>query len=187
MKALPFKDDIEREKQREAEKQLLLRLRGIAAQLAGDTWTLEASDGRTRIVSRRSTGERELLCTIHADVLPHEYELISGAFDALLFFLGLQDRAAGKVKELMAALDGKAQAEKRKDFAAQAAMLCQSRSFQRFLETKGGPVADAVSADTLMKGLLDIRSKKQLNDDPRATERFKALRGDYDLWMRGDR
>jgi hypothetical protein len=189
MKAIPFKDDIEREQQREAEKQRLLRFRGIAVQLEGDVWTLEASAGRTQIISKRSTGERELLCTIHADVLPHEYELISGAFDLLPFFLGLQDRAAGKVRELMAALDGKAKAERRGDFAAQAAMLCQNISFHRFLETKGagGTVANAQAADTRLKGLLAIISKKQLNDDAAALARFKALRGDYDLWMRGDR
>ena len=187
MKALPFKDDIEREKVREAERQKLLRLRGIAAQLEGDVWTLEASDGRTRIISKRSTGERELLCTIHADVLPHEYELISGIFDLLPFFLGLQDRAAGKVRELLAALDGKAKAERRGDFAALAAMLCQKASFHRFLEIKGagGPITSAQAADTRLKGLLAIDSKKRLNADTEAQARFKVLRGDYDLWMRG--
>ncbi|MBW9062395.1 hypothetical protein JNB71_03590 [Rhizobium herbae] len=184
-KALPFRDDIEREKQREAEKARLTQFRGIAAQLVGDKWTLEASDGRTRIVTRRSTGERELLCTVHADVLPHEYELITGAFDLLVLFLALQDRAAAKVRDLVAALDDRGKAERRKDFAAQAAMLCQSGSFQRFLGTKGGPVADKQAADTRLKGLLSITSKKQLNDDEAARKRFLSLRGDYDFWMKG--
>jgi hypothetical protein len=185
VKAIPFKDDIEREKQREAEKARLVRLRAIAAQLVGDKWTLEASDGRTRIVTRRSTGERELLCTVHSDALPHEYELITGSFDLLVLFLDLQVRAAAKVKELIAALERDAQKAKRGDFAAQAAMLCQGVSFRRFLETKGGPVADAQAADTRLKGLLAITSKKQLNDDEAARKRFLSLRGDYDFWMKG--
>ncbi|MFT2213098.1 hypothetical protein ACLJYM_14540 [Rhizobium giardinii] len=185
MKAIPFKDDIEREKQREAEKARLVRLRAIAAQLVGDKWALESSDGRTRIVTHRSTGDRELLCTVHADVLPHEYELITGAFDLLVLFLNLQDRASVKVRDLMAALDNTAKAGRAKDFAAQAAMLCQSVSFRRFLETKGGPVADAQAADTRLKGLLSITSKKQLNDDEAARKRFLSLRGDYDFWMKG--
>lgn len=188
MKAIPFKDDIEREKVREAERQRLLRLRSIATQLEGDVWALETVDGRTRIICKRSTGERELLCTIHADVLPHEYELISGAFDLLPFFLGLQDRAAAKVHELAAALADKVKAERRGDFAMQAALLCQKVSFHRFLETKGagGVIATEQAADTRLKGLLAIDSKKRLNDDADALARFKALRSDYDLWMRGD-
>lgn len=188
MKAILFKDDIEREKVREAERQKLLRLRGIATQLEGDVWAVEPADGRTRIISKRSTGERELLCTIHADVLPHEHALISGVFDLLPFFLGLQDRAAAKVRELQAALSDKAKAERRGDFAAQAAILCQKISFHRFLETKGagGAIASEQAADTRLKGLLAIDSKKQLNDDADALARFKALRADYDLWMRGD-
>ena len=188
MKALPFKDDIEREQQRGAEKQRLVYFRETAARLDGDVWQMETAGGVTRVISRRSTGEKALLCTIHADALGHEIDLISGAFDLLAFFLLLQDRAAAKVRELTAALDAKAKTERRGDFAANAAMLCQKVSFHRFLETKGagGPIAGALAADTRLKGLLAIISKTELNDDPAALARFKALRGDYDLWMRGD-
>ncbi len=185
MKALPFKDDIEREKQREADKVRLVRLRAMAAQLAGDMWTLEASDGRTRVVTRRSTGERELLCTVHADALPHEYELITGAFDLLVLFLDLQDRAAAKVRDLMADLERTRRKET--PISSKAAMLCQDDRFQRFLEGKGagGPVPDKQAADTRLKSLLAISSKTQLDEPGEAQKQYFRLLDDFRAWKSG--
>lgn len=170
---------------REREKARLSRFRDMADRLAGDVWTMEAEGGVTQVFSARASGETVCLCTIHADALPAEYEVLCAAFDMLTFFLALQDRAAAKVRELMAQLGQNDRAAKAKDFAAQAAMLCQSGSFRAFLATKGGPVLDAQAADTRMKSLLSITSKKQINDDQAAQARFKSLRGDYDLWMKG--
>jgi hypothetical protein len=74
-----------------------------------------------------------------------------------------------------------------KDYAAQAAFLCQNMAFQRFLESKGagGTIADAQAADTRMKGLLAITSKRDINTDERARRAFLSLRADFETWKRG--
>lgn len=171
---------------RDREKARLIRYRDIADRLAGDGWELDVADGVTRIIARRSSGESVALCTFHSDALAHELELLVGAADLLTFFLALQDRAAAAVRDLRNQLDRRERANR--PLSQVAAILCGKRTFQRFLESKGGlggEVDSTTAADTRLKSLLSIDSKKRLDDDPTSAERFRRLRQDYDSFMRG--
>ncbi|KQS90315.1 hypothetical protein [Rhizobium sp. Leaf386] len=172
--------------EREREKARLARFRDLSGRLTGDAWGLEVEGGVTRVISKRSTGEAVCLCTIHADALAHEYELICSAADAVAFFLILQDRAADAVRALRA--DLQRFEKKNTPIASLAAMLCQERPFQRFLEEKGagGPVRDKQAADTRLKSLLSISSKTELNDKGPAQERYFRLMADFRAW-KGER
>ena len=170
---------------REQEKARLALYRDLAARLKGDSWGLEVEAGVTRIVSQRSTGETACICTVHADALAHEYELLCGGPDLLWFFLPLQDRAVVKERELAAELER----GRRRDtpLASRAAMLCQDERFQRFLESRGagGPVRDKQAADTRLKSLLAISSKTELNDAGDAQRKYFKLLDDYRAWKFG--
>lgn len=171
--------------EREREKARLARFRDISGRLSGDSWGLEVEGGVTRVVARRSTGEAVCLCTIHADALAHEYELICSSADLLSFFLLLQDRAADAVRALRADL----QRHERRNMptASRAAVLCQDREFQRFLENKGagGAVRDKQAADTRLKSLLAISSKTELNEPGDAQAKYFRLLDDFRAWKRG--
>lgn len=169
------------------EKAKLARLADIADRLAGDVWHVDADGDKIRLISRRSTGEEALLLTLHSDALQDEVDLITGAVDHLFLFLGLRSRAVETVRSLRAEIERMKRKATEKDFAAQASMLLSDRSFQRFLETRGigGSVRDKTAADTRLKSLIAIRSKREINTDERARKAFLQLRGDYELWKRG--
>lgn len=169
---------------RAREKAQLARFRDIADRLTGDVWEFDVSGSVTRVIAKRSTGEAVALCTIHNEALAPEVELISSAVDLLRLFLSLQDRAAAAVLDLRGQLDGRARANRPPSQVA--AILCGKPTFQRFLEGRGagGQVRSTTEADTRLKSLLNIRSKKQLDDDASCAARFRKLRGDYDLYMR---
>lgn len=177
---------------RDRERQAIGRLRGTFERCHDDAWLLEAAAGEMKLIVRRSTGEDAHVCTIHADALDDERDLICGALDNLSLFLRLFDRAAATVRDLRggAGRGGAGQQapkEREKDYAANAAMLLAERSFQRFLETisAGGPVRDKAQADTRLKSLLAISSKTFINRDSRAQAAFLRLRADYYAWKTG--
>ncbi|MBZ7923126.1 hypothetical protein LAC81_15145 [Ensifer adhaerens] len=169
---------------RAREKTQLARFRDIADRLMGDDWEIDVDGSATRIIAKRSTGEAVALCTIHADALASELELLSSGLVLLRLFLSLQDRAAATVLDLRGQLEGRARANR--PASQVAAILCGKPTFHRFLEGRGagGAVRSADEADTRLKFLLNIQSKKQLDDDASCAARFRKLRGDYDLYMR---
>lgn len=170
----------------EQDKAAFARLFHIAERLSGDRWGMVA-DGTITVTARRSTGEEVALCVFTADALPDEIDLIAGALDDLRLSLRSRSRAADTVRDLRRQL-GRMPAPKRDgDFAANAAILCGERPFQRFLEEigAGGPVRDLRAADTRMKALLDIKSKSQLNEDAAAQAKWIDLRSRYQAWLGG--
>lgn len=171
---------------REREKAVLAELREAAARMQGDEWAFTNVGREFHLFTRRATGEEAHICTIHADALVDEQRLIVAALENLVLFLALFDRAANAVRDLQRRLGGRAEGERRKDFAAQAAMLLPSRQFQRFLEGKGagGPVRDAGAADTRLKSILGLQSKSQLNSEAWAQEAWKRLTGEFEAWKR---
>lgn len=99
---------------RAREKTQLARFRDIADRLMGDDWEIDVDGSATRIIAKRSTGEAVALCTIHADALASELELLSSGLVLLRLFLSLQDRAAATVLDLRGQLEGRARADRRK-------------------------------------------------------------------------
>ncbi len=171
----------------ERDKAKIGRLSDVAERLDGDGWGMVAADKAVTVTTRRATGEAVPLCTFTAEALPDEIELIAGALDMLRLFLRTRGRAAQALADLRRQLGQEERRLREGDFAANAAMLCNERPFQRFLELKGagGAVRDKQAADTRLKFLLNIQSKTRLNDDVAAQARWLSRRGDYELWMRG--
>lgn len=171
---------------RDREKARVSRLSGIADRCRGDQWEIDTDGGQTHILARRSTGERAVLCTIYADALPDEIELISGALSNTLMFLELRRRA------IIALKNGATPQQKQRprselrdgNFAANAAMLCEEPLFHRYLERRDQTRAihNKDHADTVLKKLIGIKSKTQLNREERAQTAFIDLRTDYQAW-----
>lgn len=171
----------------ERDKAAFVRLADIAERLEGDRWSMIADGGVVQVTSLRADGREVALCTFTAEAQADEIDLISGALDDLFCFVRLRARAKQEFRDLRRQLGEGGSALREGDFAANAAMLCAERPFQRFLEERGegGPVRDKEAADVRLKALLGITSKKQLNDEADAQARWVGLRDQYQLWMRG--
>jgi hypothetical protein len=90
------------------------------------------------VIARCASGEDAVICTIFADALPDEVELISGGSENAAMLLDLRMRAIATVKDLRRQLGQPTETVRDKNYAAQASMLLQNISFQRFWEAKGG-------------------------------------------------
>ncbi|QTQ84591.1 hypothetical protein J8N08_16615 [Agrobacterium tumefaciens] len=171
---------------RDYEKARVTRIAGIADRCHGDQWEVAADGGRSHIIAQRATGEHVLVCTIHPEALPDEIELIVGALDNVSLFLTLRQRAIIALKHAYEqARDAPTRMRLREgDFAANAAMLCAEPLFHRYLERrdKTRVIYNKDHADTVLKKLIGITSKKQLNTEERAQKAFLDLRADYQTW-----
>lgn len=170
---------------RERERARLARIAAIADRCHGDSWEIDMDGNQTHIIARRSTGEHAVLCTIYADALPDEIELISGALSDAILFLELRRRAIVALRSGRYTAPSKPQDTPRDgDFAANAAILCGEPLFHRYLERLDPTRAihNKDHADTTLKKLIGITSKKQLNTEARAQTAFRDLRADYQAW-----
>lgn len=74
-----------------------------------------------------------------------------------------------------------------KDFAAECAMKCANdHAFRRFLieQHQLHDAGDTERVKTRVRSILAITSMAELNTDPNAAERWKALRSDFKAWLR---
>lgn len=172
----------------EKDKAALSRLADIAERMAQDRWGMVADGDNMRVTSFRGEGEEVTICILTSAALPDEIDLIAGALDDLRLFARSRARASEAFRALREQVAGGGAPRLREgDFAANAAMLCGERTFQRFLEETGadGAVRDKDAADKRLKALLGITSKRQLNDDLAAQAGWIDLRSRYQAWMRG--
>lgn len=67
-----------------------------------------------------------------------------------------------------------------RNYAANAAMLCGQPAFWQFLMAKcDHPVANEVDAAVALRAALGIETRRVLNQDPEAAQRFVRLRNEY--------
>ncbi|WP_246259342.1 hypothetical protein [Chelativorans oligotrophicus] len=146
-------------------------------------WSL-ACDGDTMFVEARGNGgELVRILNFRRAATVDETQFVADAPQAIKFLLGLVDRA---IKAVRQTAKPAAPAGKRKDFAAEAAIKCQEPAFLAFLEARHGlerPLTRERGAQRL-RSVLGITSRKQLNEDREAAERWKSLRADFDAWRR---
>ncbi|HEX5934227.1 MAG TPA: hypothetical protein VFY63_08675 [Pseudorhizobium sp.] len=179
---------------RDVEKRQLSRLKGIRDGIEGYSLEIEADCDGTYLLAVRKGGEAERIVTIHPAASPDEVDLICGAGDTLRFLLTLLDRATARILAIQGPTvpptrdEPPAQRKTENSAALSAKSLCEQVMFRRFLEGKGagGHLGDARAADTRLKFLLNIQSKRQLNEPGAAREAFFALRAEYYLWKKGD-
>jgi hypothetical protein len=170
---------------RDQERARLARLGVIAERCGRDQWSITAEAREIHITTRRCTGEDAKLCTIHDGALADEIELISGALEHVCLFLALRQRAVIAFNELQRKAKPAPQTLKPGDFAANAAMLLAKQEFHRFLERKDASrvIHTNEHADTVLKSLLGITSKSQLNTQGQAQGAFIQLRADFEAWV----
>jgi len=175
-----------------SDAQRLARIRNSLALLDGDEWLLTAGDGPMTIEARGRDGSLVAIATIDGKASADELELLSGALNTMRFLLGLVDRCAGKVRALerdgpvrnAAPPAGGAQARSEKNFAAEASMKCQEPAFMAFLAESHGlerPLSPEKAAQKV-RSLCGVNSRKELNDDATAAERWRKLRGEFAAW-----
>lgn len=171
----------------EDDKKRLARLAAAADALKDDEWRMDCQGTQTRVSVKRRNGAEAVILQFSPDALSDEIELASSALEILLLLFRTRSRAAEQFRKLQ---DQKCEkpALRSGDFTTEAAMKLQEAPFRRFLEEIAGkgPVRDAAAADRVLKLLLGIESKKQLNEDMVAQQAWFDLRARYDAWNRGD-
>ncbi|WP_421424113.1 hypothetical protein [Agrobacterium rosae] len=177
---------------RDKEKARVSRLIDIANRCHGDRWEIDFDGQQTNIIAKRSSGEHDVICTISGTAFPEEIEMISGALENVVMLLDIRRRAIIAVKQGQQSQPAQSAQQVRRmrdgDFAANAAMLCAEPIFWRFLERRdrdGSAIHNKEQADAVLKRLIGITSKTQLNTQERAQTAFIDLRADFDIWKRG--
>ncbi|KAB2681782.1 hypothetical protein [Brucella tritici] len=161
----------------------LHRIRNKLAGLSGQKWYRSADDRGQFVEARTSVGELNEIARFHPGALPEEIDFVVGAPEMVAFLLRLVDRAIAKARKEAPRQQNHS---KRKDFAAEAAMKCDQASFRIYLEERHGaegPLTADTAADAL-RAVLRIKSRKELNSDAAAADRWSDLRADFEAWLR---
>lgn len=160
----------------------LRKIRNRVSSLGGTEWLL-SSNGEVIIVEARTDGQTNEVARFHRNATPDEIEFMANAPFMVSFLLGLVDRAIAAARNA----SPHAQTEnKAVNYAAEAAMKCEERAFLVFLEERHElerPLT-AERATQRLRSLLGITSRKELNDNSAAADRWRTLRADYDVWRR---
>ncbi|MEX3008972.1 hypothetical protein [Hoeflea sp. TYP-13] len=178
------------------------RLAGIRARYeAAAEISFVYSGGPTLEFTDPATGQREIMATFAADVPPDQVEQLARYRDDLGDMLNLFAEACAEIRRLKGnATDrsppdfsaapaqarrdsaGAAVSEKPKDYAAQAAMMCDRPAYRRFLEEHHG-LAEGADPDAVREAqrkAVKIRSKADLN----AAGRWLKHLTEFELWQR---
>lgn len=161
----------------------LEKIRGLHAALGQGEWLL-SSDGDSMFVEAEGPGgDRVTLLRFDSRATFDEMELVADARRDIAFLLGLVDRA---IIAMRGRDTRKAQLDRTRDYAAEAAMKCQEPAFKAYLEERHGlerPLTDERAAQKL-RSLLGIASRAELNSDGQAAARWTALREKFNEWRR---
>jgi len=166
-----------------AEAVELRKIRDRFRALDGARWQLCCVDNRTFVEAKTRNGELIEIASFHPVATPDEIDFLVNAPDMVGFLLGLVDRAIAASRKA-APIQQKPRASK--DFAAEAAMKCDQASFRIYLEERHGaegPLTADTAADAL-RAVLRIKSRKELNSDAAAADRWGDLRADFEAWLR---
>lgn len=161
----------------------LRKTRDRLTALNGAEWLL-SSDGVVTSVEARTSEGRAEIARFHDTATPDEIDFFANAPHMVAFLLRLVDRA------IAAARQGRPQTAQERgkvvNYAAEAAMKCGEPAFLVFLEQRHDlerPLTDDRAAQRL-RTLLRVTSRKELNNDSAAAERWRSLRADYEVWRK---
>lgn len=164
----------------------LRRIREKLAALNGDDWQL-CCDGEVSFVEAKTRhGELNRIATFHPGATPDEIDMVVGALGMAAFMLKLVDRAIVAVRQ---AAPQQSKRHKPSNFASEAAMKCNEPAFKVYLEQRHGlerPLTEDRVAERL-RSILNIKSRKELNENSAAAERWLSLRADFGAWKRAGR
>lgn len=176
----------------QTEAQRLAGIRASLAAIAPGDWRPGEDEAGGFVEAVGDMGE--LVVLLRFDRLASEAEraFTAGAPQAMRFLLRLVDRAIAALRPAEGAErtgPAGANADPRKDYAAEAAMKCGEPAFKVFLGERYGLEKSMTDERTAQKlrSLLGVTSRRALNNDDAAAARWKALRGEFEVWRRAER
>lgn len=167
----------------------LARIRDQLKAIAPGEWSrVHDSDGGCFVEATGAMGDLYEVARFHPGTDAAEIDFVVEAPRNMRFLLVLIDRAIAKLRPEPPRRNGPAGEPHTdpKNYAAEAGMKCQEPRFLAYLEKQHGlerPLTKEKAAQKL-RSLLGVSSRKNLNIDAQAAERWKALRRDFDNWMR---
>lgn len=167
------------------EKQHLRLIRNRLAALENPEWFL-SSDGHGQLVEAKGAdGELFEIARLHRGASPDEIDFLVNAPTAVCFLLSIIDRAFAVIRQGQ----NSPVAGQKKDFAAEAAMKCGEPAFMAYLEKRHGLERPLTLEKAVQKlrTILSISSRKELNNDTAAADRWRNLRADFDAWRKASR
>lgn len=164
----------------------LRKARQRFAALGGVEWLL-SSNGAEIFVEARNGLDTVVVARFDKAATPEEIDFFANAPHMIGLLLRLVDRA---IRAARPSSGGQATPAHGKavNYAAEAAMKCGEAAFLVFLEQCHGlerPLSDDKAAQKL-RSLLRITSRKELNNDAAAAERWRSLRAAYEAWRKAD-
>ncbi|UXS00799.1 hypothetical protein [Agrobacterium tumefaciens] len=158
--------------------------------LVSDQWerTYNAQTSQAEICQRdHMTGEISPIVIIRPECPYHDGQLVEKSLIYIRAMVMLIEAATAKIRRLEAQQQPPAQREKKKDHAAECAMLCGKQDFRRYLIQNHAlaEASDDERVKTRVRNILNIKSRAELNTDLAATARWKKLRGDFTRWKEG--
>jgi hypothetical protein len=170
-----------------------VRLRAIRASLEAISpavWLRAQDETGPLIEARTAYGEIVLLARFSEHAGVDEVAFCADAPDTVRFLLDLLDKAFGRIRDMRQPRNPPAgEPAQSKDFATECAMRCQDPRFKLFLEEKHGlepPLTDERTAQRV-RSMLGVQSRRELNDDGEAARRWKALRREFNAWLKVNR
>lgn len=170
-----------------AEAAMLTRIRALVAAHDGHAWELGSEGDGMILAAAGRDGSNVIVARFSAHATIDEMQLSSGALDYCRFLLSLVDRAIVAMK---AAEQREPEPEARRapNYSAEAAMLCGSPAFKKFLMERHGlesPATDERVAQKL-RSILGVTSRRQINESEAVRDRWVRLRADFNFWKGRD-
>lgn len=171
-----------------AEADELRRIRSKLAALDGAQWFRSTDEHGDFIEAKTRHGELNEIARLHPGALPEETDFVASAPEMVSFLLRLVDRAIQSARGTQRPQQYQVRRAPRreKDFSAEAAMKCDEPAFKVFLEEMHGlekPLTSDRAAQRL-RSLLNIKSRKELNENSAAAERWQDFRAAFEAWKR---
>ncbi|MHB2265018.1 hypothetical protein [Aliihoeflea sp. PC F10.4] len=160
----------------------LNQIRQRHAALDGAAW-LFSDDGAAKMIEARGRdGSIVRIATFDGKSTVDEQMFAVAAPDDVGFLLGLIDRAIADANKRKRA----AEPPQTKDYAAEIAMKCQEPAFKAFLIEKHRLEDKATDERVVsrVRSMLRVSSRREVNNDEAAQERWKALRSEFANWKR---
>ncbi len=166
----------------------LRRIRSKLAALDGAQWFRSTDERGEFVEAKTRNGELNEIARFHPGAQPEEIDFIVSWPEMVAFLIRLVDRAISKARQASRTALRHPQTRDG-NFAAEAAMKCDEPAFKVFLEQRHGlerPLTKDRAAERL-RSILNIKSRKELNENSAAAERWRDLRADFEAWKRAGR
>lgn len=162
---------------------------------ASSQWMFETSGSTTKLTAiDHGTEDPQPVCEFLSGHNPADPEFLACAHQDITSLLQIIDRATAAYRKLQAAFQPKEKAANTpKDYAANAAIATGNPKFRRYLrEAHGQDIPNDAeehiqkqAADDAVRKLLNITSRKELNTDKAAKQRWLDLNADFWRWNDG--